>query len=78
MEFFKYNATDVWFTETEIIVKLETGKIASLPLSHFPSLLNATKAQQNNLEIINGYALYWPDLDEDISIAGFFENVLVH
>jgi Protein of unknown function (DUF2442) len=77
MEFFKYKATEVWFTDTEIFVKLNTGEISSLPISNFPLLLEATNSQRENVEIINGYALYWPNLEEDLSVAGFFENVLV-
>ncbi len=75
MDFFKFDAVEVWFTATDLFVKLNTGEISSLPLSNFPILLNATKSQKENIEIINGYALYWPELDEDLSVAGFFEKI---
>lgn len=77
MEFFKFRAKKVWLIENEIFVKLDSEEIASLPISMFPLLVNATQKQRNNFEIVNGYALYWPDLDEDLSVAGFFESVLV-
>src|SRR5205809_681568 len=31
--------------------------------------------ERETFEIINGYALYWPDLGEDLSVAGFFEQL---
>jgi Protein of unknown function (DUF2442) len=77
MEFFKYKATEVWITDTDIFVKLSTGEISSLPITNFPLLLKGTVNQKKNVEIINGYALHWPELDEDLSVAGFFENVFV-
>lgn len=77
MEFFKYKAKEVWLTEAAIFVKLDSEEISSLPISNFPLLMKGTSSQRKNVEIINGYALYWPELDEDLSVAGFFENVLV-
>jgi len=50
------------------------GKTASQALKNFKALFNATVADRNKYEIVgNGYALYWKELDEDISAAGFFE-----
>ena len=76
MSFFEFEAVKVWFTESEIKVLLNDGREAGLLLSKFPLLKNATDQQKSNVEIVKGYALYWPDLGEDLSIAGFFENEL--
>jgi Protein of unknown function (DUF2442) len=72
MNFFEYNATKVWFTSNEINIQLANGKTASLPLDNFPILKKASQAQLNEVEIIDGYALYWPTLNEDLSVEGFF------
>jgi Protein of unknown function (DUF2442) len=55
---------------------LNTGEISSLPIANFPLLKKATDNQIKNVEIVNGYALNWPDLGEDLSVVGFFEKVL--
>ncbi|WP_254411349.1 DUF2442 domain-containing protein [Dyadobacter diqingensis] len=74
MKFFEYKAEKVWITETEIKVLLADGRESCLEISDFPLLRNATDSQRQNVEIVNGYALYWPELGEDLSIAGFFEK----
>lgn len=77
MKFFEYKAEKVWITETEIKIVLSDGRESHLEISNFPLLKNATDLQRKNVEIVNGYALYWPDLGEDLSIAGFFEKEMV-
>jgi hypothetical protein len=77
MKFFEYKAKKVWFTETEIKVILSDGRESALLISDYPLLKNATDLQRKNVEIVDGYALYWPDLGEDLSVAGFFEKVII-
>ena len=48
------------------------GHIIGNSLSWFPVLLNATKEQRNNFEITH-FGIYWPDLNEDLGLNGFFE-----
>ena len=74
MSFFNYEVTEVWFSDDQIRVKLKDGNTASLPIADFPRLAQATPEQLKQFEIVDGYALYWPELDEDLSIAGFFEH----
>jgi hypothetical protein len=74
MNFFDYKAVKVWFTSSDIHVQLISGESASLSLKLFPLLQNASKDQLEKVEIIKGYALHWPDLGEDLSVAGFFEH----
>jgi hypothetical protein len=74
MSFFNYNAVKAWIDNDSIYVKLDNGKEASLPIHRFRLLIKATAEQLQNIEIIDGYALHWPDLDEDLSVAGFFEK----
>ena len=41
------------------------------PLAWYPRLLHATAAELSNWKILgNGEGIQWPDLDEDLSVAG--------
>lgn len=52
-------------------VTLTDGRLIAAPLLWFPILSRATPEQQSRYEILgNGIALHWPDIDEDLSIAG--------
>jgi hypothetical protein len=64
---------EVWFADNRIWIKLENGNVASDLISRYPILAKATPEQLQKFEIIDGYALHWPELDEDLSVAGFFE-----
>ncbi|MDD5092319.1 MAG: DUF2442 domain-containing protein [Candidatus Wallbacteria bacterium] len=62
---------DVRFTSDVIVVDLFDGRTISVPLSWFPRLLHASKAQRANWRISGaGYGIHWPDLDEDLSSQG--------
>ena len=74
MNFFEYNATNVWIANNEINVLLADGREAKAAITKLPLLAKASIEQLNNFVVIDGYALYWKDLGEDLSIAGFFEN----
>ena len=74
MSFFNYKAVKCWIANANVYVLLDNGSEAFLPISRFQLLANASDEQLHNIKIIDGYALHWPDLDEDLSIAGFFEN----
>ncbi|MEP6465998.1 MAG: DUF2442 domain-containing protein [Parafilimonas sp.] len=55
-----------------MFVELEDGRQSFLPIKDFPILLNATQQQREEFEIVDGYALHWPALGEDLSIEDFF------
>ena len=74
MKFFDYNAVKVWFTITDIYIQLAGGETASLPIANFPILALATSSQLNEVTIVNGYALQWEKLGEDLCVAGFFKK----
>jgi hypothetical protein len=64
-------ALKVSFQKNQLIVELADGRVLSAPLEWFPRLLNATKAQLAKHRLIaGGVGIHWPDLDEDISVAG--------
>lgn len=61
----------VWFDEENIFIETEAGEIKSHPLRWFPRLQNATKKERNKYRI-SPFGIHWEDLDEDLSIEGFF------
>lgn len=68
-------AKEVSVNDDELSVLLADGRRVSAPLAWFPRLLRATPAQRANFEIIgDGRGIHWPDLDEDLSVAGLLRG----
>ncbi len=64
-------AIDVSFSEDVFHVSLDDGRALSVRLAWFPRLLHGTAEQRRQWELIGlGQGIHWPDLDEDISVAG--------
>ena len=64
-------ALRVAVTEYFLSVYLEDGRMLSVPTQWFSRLLDASEGQRGRYELIDdGRAIHWPDLDEDISVAG--------
>jgi hypothetical protein len=61
----------VWFDEGYIYIKTNVGHIIGNPLSWFPSLLKASPEQRNNF-YLGQFGIHWEELDEDLSLEGFF------
>ena len=69
-------AKSVKFNKSMMQVTFTDGRILSVPLVWFPALHAATPAQRMRYEIGGGgISLHWPDLDEDLSIAGLMAGV---
>jgi hypothetical protein len=62
-------ALSVEFTATELVVTLADGRRIATPLDWYPRLKRASAAQRANFEIMP-IGIHWPDIDEDLSIAG--------
>ena len=61
----------VEFDEDMMHVSLADGRVISVPIIWFPRLGNATRAELENYEIgPAGIGIHWPDIDEDLSVAG--------
>jgi hypothetical protein len=57
-------------------VELTDGRVLSVPVLWFPSLRSASAEQRGRYEIgTGGTSLHWPELDEDLSIAGLMAGV---
>jgi len=64
-------AQSVSVTEDALVVELTDGRDLSVPLVWYPRLQHGTPAERNNWRLIGGGdGISWPDLDEDISVAG--------
>ena len=64
-------AKKVAFSTDELTVVLADGRRVSVPLAWFPRLLHASAEQLENYELLGeGVGIHWPDLDEDLSVAG--------
>ena len=64
-------AIAVQVTDVAVVVDLEDGRVLHVPLEWFPRLLRAEPAQRANVRLAGrGIGIHWPDLDEDLSIAG--------
>jgi hypothetical protein len=64
-------AQNVKVTEDALMVDLADGRTVTVPLSWYPRLTHGTMAERANWRLIGrGEGIHWPDLDEDISVAG--------
>ena len=62
---------DVRVSEEEIIVFLADGRTVSVPLAWSWRLSEASQKARQNFQIFgDGQGIHWPDVDEDISVAG--------
>jgi hypothetical protein len=64
-------ARDVAVSADELTISLVDGRRISVPLAWYPRLLHASADELAHWEILgNGVGIRWPDLDEDLSVAG--------
>jgi hypothetical protein len=69
-------AKSVSFDDAMMHVALTDGRVLSVPLTWFPILSAATVEQRSRYEIGGGgVGLHWPELDEDLSVAGLMAGV---
>ena len=59
--------------ETELAVTLVDGRKIVTPLEWYPRLKQASAAQRANFELMP-MGIHWPDLDEDLGIAGMLKG----
>jgi len=69
---------DVYVTADDLTVLLADGRRVIVPLAWFPRLLHATDEQRAKWRIIgDGQGVHWPDIDEDLSVAGLLRGSVV-
>ena len=58
-------------SDEDLTVDLVDGRTIMVPLGWFPRLWHGTPQERNHLEIFgDGAYIHWPDLDEDLTVAG--------
>ena len=71
-------AIGVELSESMLKVVLDDGRELSVPIEWFPRLRDATAGQRSNWQFIGrGEGIHWPDIDEDISIAGLLRGRVI-
>jgi hypothetical protein len=64
-------ARQVIVTEDAVTVDLTDGRTISVPLVWYPRLWHGTLKERRHIEIFgDGAYVHWPDLDEDLTVAG--------
>jgi hypothetical protein len=71
-------ATRVWVEKRIVYLELSDGRIFGFPADRFRILSSASDEELQGVRLeLNGYALRWEQLDEDITVpgvvAGFFQ-----
>ncbi len=64
-------AVRVWVDDRMVFLELTDGRVIGFPTSRFQRLSEASVEQLRNVTLeLDGYALRWEDLDEDITVPG--------
>ncbi|HNV48731.1 MAG TPA: DUF2442 domain-containing protein [Spirochaetota bacterium] len=69
-------ACRVWVDARTVFVELTDGRILGFPADRFRILSKATDEQLRKVVLrLNGFALRWEELDEDISVPGIISGI---
>lgn len=64
-------AIKAWTEGRKVFIELTDGRVVGFPADRFRILKAATDEQLNAVQVrLNGYALRWEELDEDITVPG--------
>jgi hypothetical protein len=63
----------VAFTTDDLVASLADGRKIATPLAWYPRLRNADDASRKHFELMP-MGVHWPELDEDLSIAGMLQG----
>ena len=73
----KINSVDFSKSLDKMFIHLTNELTFIVPTQLFKSLKNGNQATLNNFKLIaGGTGIYWPDLDEDLSLKGFLKDYL--
>ena len=68
-------ASRAWVDRRTVFVELTDGRQLGFPADRFDRLSQATDEQLQNVKLrLNGYALRWEELDEDIAVRRILEG----
>ena len=72
-------AKRIQVSNDRLTVDLIDGRTLSVPLEWYPRLFHGEPEERNEFQLIaNGLGIYWPRLDEDISIQNLIEGRRSH
>jgi hypothetical protein len=58
-------------SDDEMCVALADGRTLTVPIAWFPRLAHASSGARADYELMgDGEGIHWPQVDEDISVAG--------
>ena len=64
-------AVSAWAEARKIFIELTDGRVISFPADRFRLLKKASTEELKQVTLrLNGYALRWENLDEDITVKG--------
>lgn len=64
-------AVKAWAEGRTVYVELTDGRIIGFPADRFKILKEASEEQLKQVKLrLNGYALRWEELDEDLTVPG--------
>lgn len=63
----------VAFTNDELVVTLADGRKIATPLDWYPRLRKASASARAHFELM-AMGIHWPELDEDLGIAGMLRG----
>ncbi len=64
---------EAFYADGRIHIRMEGGLEISFPVALNPRLCRGTPAQLNRIEV-SPMGYHWPELDEDLSIAGLMRG----
>jgi hypothetical protein len=68
-------AVKAWYENSQICIRLEDEREIRFPVNKNRILESAPVEKVSSIELIcNGTGLHWPDLDEDLTVAGILEG----
>jgi len=68
-------AIEAWAEGRMIYARLTDGRVIGFPADRFRILREASDAQLKGVAVeLNGHALRWEELDEDITVPGVVEG----
>ncbi len=68
-------ATRAWVDGRMVFVELTDGRQIGFPADRFKLLSQASDAALQQVQLrLNGYALRWENLDEDLTVQGIVEG----
>jgi uncharacterized protein DUF2442 len=63
----------VAFASDELVVTLADGRKIATPLAWYPRLRDASASARGHFELM-AMGIHWPELDEDLGIAGMLRG----